>query len=112
VDGEPLIEAGSIEVFERWLEVNGASATAVWVAIYKKASKKQVVTYAQLLEVGLCFGWIDVKERRLDDERYAIRFVPRRPKSTWSEINRALARRLIAEGRMRPAGKAKLPADL
>jgi uncharacterized protein YdeI (YjbR/CyaY-like superfamily) len=112
VEGESLVEAGSVAVFEDWLDANGVTATAVWVAIFKKSSKKQAVTYEQLLEVGLCFGWIDVKERRLDDERYAIRFVPRRPKSTWSEINRALARRLIAEGRMRPAGMARLPDDL
>jgi uncharacterized protein YdeI (YjbR/CyaY-like superfamily) len=65
-----------------------------------------------LQEIALCHGWVDSQTKRIDDERYAIRFVPRRPHSTWSPKNRAMARRLIDEGRMTDAGAATLPLDL
>jgi uncharacterized protein YdeI (YjbR/CyaY-like superfamily) len=112
VDDFPGLPIGDWRQLDDWLEANGAEERQLWVSIYKKSSRKQTVTYEQLLEVGLCHGWIDVQTKSVDDERYAIRFVPRRPKSNWANSNRALARRLIAEGRMRPAGMAKLPADL
>ena len=65
-----------------------------------------------LQEVATCHGWVDTQTKRIDDERYAIRFVPRRPGSNWNEGNRAIARRLLAEGRLTPAGIASLPVDL
>jgi uncharacterized protein YdeI (YjbR/CyaY-like superfamily) len=65
-----------------------------------------------LQEVALCHGWVDTQTKHIDDERYAIRFVPRRPRSNWSEKNRAMARRLVADGRMTAAGTATLPGDL
>jgi uncharacterized protein YdeI (YjbR/CyaY-like superfamily) len=71
-----------------------------------------VVTFDQLLEVALCHGWVDVQTKGIDEERYGIRFVPRRPGSNWSPTNRAIVTRLLAEGRMRPAGLATLPGDL
>jgi uncharacterized protein YdeI (YjbR/CyaY-like superfamily) len=60
----------------------------------------------------MCHGWVDTQTKHIDDERYAIRFVPRRQRSTWSPKNRAMARRLIDEGRMTEAGAATLPPDL
>jgi uncharacterized protein YdeI (YjbR/CyaY-like superfamily) len=98
--------------FDAWLADNGQTEREAWVVIYKKASGKQTVTFDQLLDVAICRGWIDVKTKRLDDERYAIRFTPRRPKSNWSATNRAIVKRLIAEGRMTPAGSATLPEGL
>ena len=98
--------------FAAWLAAHGTTAREIWPIIYKKASGKQTVTYAQLVEVALCYGWIDGLEKSLDAERYVLRFSPRRPKSHWTETNRALARRLLAEGRMTPAGQAVLPPDL
>lgn len=97
---------------EVWLEANGETATEYWVRFYKKSSPRYSVDLPALIDVALCFGWIDVKGRRVDDELTAIRFTPRRPQSNWSDINRARVKRLIAEGRMRPAGTAKLPDDL
>ena len=97
---------------ESWLEANGEAATEYWVRFYKQSSPSYSVDLPALIDVALCFGWIDVKGRRVDDELTAIRFTPRRLKSNWSEVNRARARQLIVEGRMRPAGLAKLPADL
>ena len=106
------IQIDDLAAWEGWLESHGGEGGHVWLAIFKKASKKQVVTFDQLLEVALCFGWVDVQTKGIDAERYAIRFVPRRPKSRWSATNRATVTRLLAEGRVRLAGKAALPQDL
>lgn len=102
----------SADEFDGWLREHGATEREAVVAIYKKGSGRQTVTYGDLLEVALCHGWIDSQSKGIDAERYALRFAPRRPGSNWSEINRALARRLVAEGRMTDAGRAVLPDDL
>ncbi len=100
------------ETFEDWLLAHGATEREAIVAIYKKASGKQTVGFDELLEVALCHGWVDVQTKGIDAERYAIRFVPRWPGSSWSATNREIAARLLAEGRMTAAGQAALPADL
>ena len=98
--------------FDRWLKAHGESEREVVVAIYKKASGKQTVDFAALLGTALCHGWVDTQTKTIDDERYAIRFVPRRPGSNWSPTNRRHVRRLLDEGRVTPAGLATLPGDL
>ena len=98
--------------FADWLAANGATARERIVAIFKKASGKQTVTFDQLLATALCYGWVDTQTKSIDEERYAVRFVPRKPNSNWSAINRDKVRRLIAAGRMTPAGEAVLPPDL
>jgi len=98
--------------FDAWLARHGREEREVLVAIDKKASGKQTVTLPALQEVALCYGWVDTQTQRIDDQRYAIRFVPRRPGSNWSPTNRELARRLLREGRIQPAGLATLPDDL
>lgn len=100
------------KAFGAWLEANGERAAEVVVAIYNKASGRQTVGLTQLQEVALCYGWVDTQTKRIDSERYAIRFVPRRPRSNWSPTNREMARRLLAEGRIAAAGLAVLPNDL
>lgn len=98
--------------FDRWLKAHGGSEREVVVAIYRKASGKQTVTLVALQETALCHGWIDTQTKTIDDERYAIRFVPRRPGSNWSPTNRRLVRRLLEDGRVTAAGLATLPSDL
>jgi uncharacterized protein YdeI (YjbR/CyaY-like superfamily) len=66
----------------------------------------------EAVEEALCFGWIDGLEKNMDSERYALRFSPRRPKSNWTNTNKDRARKMIAEGRMTPAGRAALPGDV
>jgi uncharacterized protein YdeI (YjbR/CyaY-like superfamily) len=68
------------------------------------------MTWPESVAEALCFGWIDGVRRRIDDESYSIRFSPRQARSTWSAVNIKLARRLIAEGRMTPAGLAAFEA--
>jgi uncharacterized protein YdeI (YjbR/CyaY-like superfamily) len=88
-----------------WLEVNHASEPAgVWLVYYKPHAGKPSIDYEASVEEALCFGWIDGLIRRLDDERYARRFTPRKRDSYWAESNRQRVERLIEEGRMMPAG--------
>jgi uncharacterized protein YdeI (YjbR/CyaY-like superfamily) len=99
--------------FDRWLRANGeGEASDVVVAIFKQSSGRQTVGLVALQEVALCHGWVDTQTKRIDDERYAIRFAKRRPRSQWSATNREMARRLLGQGRVTPAGRAALPPDL
>jgi uncharacterized protein YdeI (YjbR/CyaY-like superfamily) len=105
----PVSSASELDL---WLRDPGAAERELIVAIFKKASGKQTVTFDALLETALCHGWVDTQTKSIDDERYAIRFVPRRPGSNWSLTNREIARRLLREKRMTPDGVAALPANL
>lgn len=90
-----------------WLATHGTSASEVWLVLAKKgAASPTRVTYREALEEALCHGWIDGQVRRRDDVTYLQRFTPRRRRSAWSKGNVDLARKLIAEGRMQPAGHA------
>jgi uncharacterized protein YdeI (YjbR/CyaY-like superfamily) len=90
--------------FRRWLEEHHDTDRELWVGYYKKGVPKASVTYPESVEEGLCFGWIDGLTRRIDEEVYATRFTPRRPKSNWSATNIAKVAELKAAGRMHPAG--------
>jgi uncharacterized protein YdeI (YjbR/CyaY-like superfamily) len=94
--------------WEDWLEANHADADGLWVKIAKKGSGIESVRYPEVLESAICFGWIDARREALDDQYFLQRFTPRRPRSKWSRINRDKAERLIAEGRLRPAGHAEV----
>ena len=92
--------------FRRWLEKNHATTTELWVGMHKVASGKGGLTYQEALEEALCFGWIDGVRRRFDEQSFAQRFSPRKPKSYWSAVNTKRAEDLKAAGRMHPAGLA------
>jgi len=94
---------------EGWLEENHDSE-GVWLKIAKKGALEPSVTYAEALEVALCFGWIDSQKRGFDETHFLQRFTPRRPRGRWSKINREKAEALIEAGRMRPAGLAQVEA--
>lgn len=87
-----------------WLEANHATARGVWAVTYRRTSGKPVVAYDDLIEEALCFGWIDSRGDRLDDERTMLRFTPRKKGGTWAATNKARVERLIADGLMAPAG--------
>jgi len=97
---------------DAWLLEHGDVEREVVVAIHNRASGRQSATLVELQEVALCHGWVDTQTRRIDAERYAIRFVPRRRGSHWSPKNRAMAQRARDAGRMTAAGLASLPSDL
>jgi uncharacterized protein YdeI (YjbR/CyaY-like superfamily) len=111
LDVSRAIEMPSAEAFDRWLQACGASDKDAIVAIFKKSSGKQSVTFDELLETALCHGWVDTQTNSIDSDRYAIRFMPRRAGSNWSAGNRRVACCLVVAGRFSAAGKAVLPAD-
>ena len=90
--------------WESWLERNHERAAGIWLKFAKKGSGIPSVTYAEAVDVALCYGWIDGLTRSLDDAYYLQRFTPRRARSKWSQVNTAKVDALIAAGRMRPAG--------
>jgi uncharacterized protein YdeI (YjbR/CyaY-like superfamily) len=94
--------------FEAWLEDHGETSADVWIKMAKKHTGIPSLDWASAVEVALCFGWIDGQSRRIDDSWYLQRFTPRRPKSTWSKINREKVQALTEAGRMRPAGLAEV----
>ena len=96
--------------FERWLAAQYARETELWLRIYKKDSGVRTVTYAQALDVALCWGWIDGLRKAFDAVSFLQRFTPRRPKSVWSQVNRGHVARLTAAGRMRPYGQRQVDA--
>ncbi len=98
--------------FRKWLLKNHRTKKEIWLVQYKKATKKPSINYVDAVEEAFCFGWIDGLEKSMDAERYALRFSPRRPKSNWTNTNKERARKMIAEGRMTPAGRAALPPDV
>jgi uncharacterized protein YdeI (YjbR/CyaY-like superfamily) len=103
-DSLPKIPFASAEEWEEWLEDNHAVSAGVWIRMAKKGAGIESVRYPEVLETAICFGWIDGQRRALDERYFLQRFTPRRPRSKWSRINRDTAERLIADGRMRPAG--------
>lgn len=106
---EPTFFAGAAE-FRRWLEENSTTAAELIVGFYKTGSGRPSLTWPESVDEALCFGWIDGVRKRIDDASYLIRFSPRRPGSVWSAVNIASAQRLIAAGRMTPAGMAAFEA--
>jgi hypothetical protein len=98
--------------FRKWLIENHQTKKEIWLIRYKKATKKPSIDYVEAVEEAICFGWIDNLEKGMDAESYALRFSPRKPKSNWTNTNKDRARKMIAEGRMSPAGKATLPPDV
>ncbi len=89
-----------------WLREQHGSAAGVWAVTWKKTSPGPYVSYEELVEEALCFGWIDSLGRRLDDERTQLLFTPRKPASKWSRPNKERIERLTAAGLMAPAGEA------
>jgi uncharacterized protein YdeI (YjbR/CyaY-like superfamily) len=96
--------------FEAWLAKNQARETEVWLKIHKKDSGLPTVTWAQALDVALCWGWIDGIRKAFDERSFLQRFTPRRAKSVWSQINRDHVARLTKAGRMTPHGQRQVDA--
>jgi uncharacterized protein YdeI (YjbR/CyaY-like superfamily) len=93
-----------------WFDANHETATELWLGYHRKATGRPTVTWSEAADEALCVGWIDSVRYRIDDERSAQRFTPRRKGSAWSAINVAKVAELTAQGRMRPAGIAAFEA--
>lgn len=90
--------------FRAWLEKHHATERELWVGYYKKGSGRQSITWPESVDEALCYGWIDGIRKSVDEESYANRFTPRRPRSIWSAVNIGRVEELTREGRMRPEG--------
>jgi uncharacterized protein YdeI (YjbR/CyaY-like superfamily) len=104
-----LLEVADKEEWRAWLAAHHAEVPEIWLVFFKKATGRTGVEYGEALDEALCFGWIDSLVRRVDDERYARKFSPRKAKSSWSATNRRSFAKLVGEGRMTAAGHAKGP---
>ena len=102
----PVLLLASQADWQQWLDTHHAEAPGVWLRLAKKAASYFTVTYAEALDVALCYGWIDGQLKRFDDQSYLLKFTPRGARSIWSKINVGHVERLIASGAMRPAGLA------
>lgn len=94
------------EDFRAWLETNHDSASELWMGLTKKHVSPRGLTWAEAVPEALCFGWIDSTSQRIDDDARRQRWTPRKSGSIWSNVNIKHVERLIAEGRMQPAGLA------
>ncbi len=103
-DGLPIVSFPSREAWAAWLEERHAVSGGVWLAIPKKGAGEAGVSYADALEVALCYGWIDGQKGKLDDRFWLQRFTPRRAGSVWSRVNKDKAMALIERGEMKPTG--------
>jgi uncharacterized protein YdeI (YjbR/CyaY-like superfamily) len=106
----PVLGFPDQAALEAWLETEAATAPGVYVKLAKKGAGVPSVTYAELVESCLCFGWIDGRSNRLDDSFYLQRITPRRARSVWSQKNVDAVEALILAGRMRPTGLAAVDA--
>ena len=96
----------SPEEFRAWLHEHHASEAEVWIGFHRKATGRCAMSWPESVDEALCYGWIDGIRKSLDDERYVIRFTPRKTMSIWSEVNIAKVKHLIEAGRMQPPGLA------
>lgn len=109
-DGLEILELRSRGDWRKWLDKNHSQQDGVWLKFAKKASGITTVNYGEALEEALCYGWIDSQTKSLDDKYYLQKFSPRRARSVWSKINVGKIEKLMAEGKMQPAGLAQVEA--
>lgn len=102
------LELVNRDQWREWLEKNHATETEAWLIIFKKKYQDLGLTLDESVEEALCFGWIDGKLKSLDERRYALRYSPRTKFSTWSTSNILRVEKLLAQGKMTPAGKQKI----
>lgn len=96
------------EQWRAWLEKNYSTAKEVWLVYYKAHTGKPGIPYGDSVEEALCFGWIDGIIKKLDDERFGRKFMPRKIKSKWSESNKKRAEKMIRQRKMTEAGMVRI----
>ena len=94
----------SKQAWRQWLKKHHQTKKTVWLICYKKNANKKTISWSDAVDEALCFGWIDSTVRPIDDEKFMRSFMKRKPKGTWSKINKEKIKALIESGRMTPAG--------
>jgi len=111
IDSYEIIDAPDPASWRAWLAAQHAASPGAWLVLYKKASGRQGrMSYAEAVEEALCFGWIDSLPRLKDEACFHLLFTPRKPRSVWSKLNKQRIEKLLADGRMTPAGLSKIEA--
>ena len=105
------LEVRSRRQWRNWLQEHHGSVSEVWLVLHRRHTRKSSVSYDGLVEEALCFGWIDSIVKRLDNDRYARKFTPRKPDSRWSTINRRRYADLKARGLLAAPGLARAPTS-
>ena len=108
LDDAPWVEADDRATWRAWLEANHATSRGAWLVTWRPRSGRVGLDYEAAIEEALCFGWVDSTGGRVDDDRGKLYFAPRKPRSGWAATNKARVERLIAAGRMAPAGLAAI----
>ncbi|MEV3993525.1 YdeI/OmpD-associated family protein [Streptomyces sp. NPDC049837] len=108
IDGVEIITCADGEAFEGWLAEHHTRHEGVWIKVAKKNSGIPSVTSDELVDIGLCYGWISGQRRSYDAQHYLQKYVPRRPRSLWSQVNVEKVEALTAAGRMREPGLAEV----
>ena len=105
------LDVRSCEEWRKWLAEHYDLESEVWLVFHKRHTGRPSIAYDDAVIEALCFGWIDSLIKRLDDGRYARKFTPRKPDSTWSTANRKRYEQLKGSGRLTPAGLNRAPTD-
>jgi uncharacterized protein YdeI (YjbR/CyaY-like superfamily) len=98
----------SQQEWRRWLKKNHKLKKSVWLVLYKKKSNKPTIGWSEAVDEALCFGWVDSKRKPIDEQKFIQFFSQRKPRGTWSKVNKAKVQRLINEGLMSTAGFANI----
>lgn len=109
--GKPIetLDVRTRAAWHAWLKKHHGSATEIWLVFHKQHTGTPSLDYDDSIEEALRFGWVDSLVRRLDDDRFARKFTPRRAGSAWSAINRRRYASLKKRGLLEPAGRANAP---
>jgi uncharacterized protein YdeI (YjbR/CyaY-like superfamily) len=110
LDGVEIIAFRDASAWESWLVDNHELQGGVWLKLAKKSSGIPSVTDDEVVDIGLCYGWVSGQRRSLDENYYLQKYVPRRPRSLWSKVNVDKVEKLLAAGRMRAPGMAEVRA--
>jgi uncharacterized protein YdeI (YjbR/CyaY-like superfamily) len=110
LDDAPQVPADDRSTWRAWLAANHATSTGAWLVTWRPSSGRGSLDYEAAVEEALCFGWVDSTGGRVDDDRGKLYFAPRKARSPWAATNKARVERLIAGGRMAPAGLAAIDA--
>ncbi|MBD2232016.1 YdeI/OmpD-associated family protein [Phormidium tenue] len=107
---ENSVQVESRAEWREWLAANHTRPAGIWLITYKKRSGRPYVSYDEVVEEALCFGWIDSKGNKLDDDRTMLWMAPRQPGTGWSALNKRRIAALTEAGVMMPLGLAKIEA--
>lgn len=110
IDDAPRVEVRSRAEWRAWLQEHHAEHPPIWLVTYKKHVPEHHVSWGEIVREAICFGWIDSRSRRVDEDRTSVYVGPRKPGSMWSRLNKTLIEELEAEGLLRAAGRRRIEA--